>query len=186
MTKTCDREHDFTLVLSGIRELTPEVENALFEAGCNDATLSMRRGVPYLTFSRAAPMLKDAILSAVQDIRRANIGADVVRVDTCDLVTQAEIAHRIECSRQQVHQYVSGARGPGGFPAPVCQISEGTPLWQWCDVASWLHENQLVSEETVLDARQTALINAVLDLMKQKDLNPDLTNEVFEALKCSL
>src|SRR5947208_11519042 len=48
------RKHDFTLVLSGITELTPEVQDALFEAGCDDATLSMCCGRPFLTFTRAA------------------------------------------------------------------------------------------------------------------------------------
>src|SRR5438552_190382 len=59
----CQTEHDFALVLSGINELTPEVENAFFDAGCDDATLSMRCGRAYLTFSRSAASIKDAILS---------------------------------------------------------------------------------------------------------------------------
>src|SRR5437660_3339247 len=67
------RDHDFTLVLSGITELTPEVQDALFDAGCDDATPSMRCGRPFLTFTRAAPTLKDAILSAISDVKKANI-----------------------------------------------------------------------------------------------------------------
>ena len=54
-TKTgieCEREHDFALILSGIAELTPEVQDALFEAGCDDATISVRSGRVYLTSSR--------------------------------------------------------------------------------------------------------------------------------------
>src|SRR5438445_12283161 len=62
------KEHDFTLVLSGIADLTPEVQDALFEAGCDDATLSMCCGRPFLTFTRTAPTLKDAILSAISDV----------------------------------------------------------------------------------------------------------------------
>src|SRR6266446_4112776 len=68
------REQDFTLVLTGINEISPEAENALFEAGCDDATLSSRCGGVYLTFSRTAGTLKDAILSAIQDVRKARIG----------------------------------------------------------------------------------------------------------------
>ena len=49
-----EREYDFALVLSGITELTPEVQDALFEAGCEDATISVRAGRVYLTFSRNA------------------------------------------------------------------------------------------------------------------------------------
>ena len=73
----CQREHDFTLALTGINEITTEIEDALFEAGC-DATLSVRSGRVFLTFSRVAPTLKDAILAAINDVRKANIGADVL------------------------------------------------------------------------------------------------------------
>src|SRR5438128_2847676 len=98
--KACEREHDFALVLTGISDLTAEVEDALFKAGCDDATLSIRVGRVYLTFSRTAPTLKDAIFSAIRNVRDAGIGADVLRIDECDLVTQAEIARRINRPRQ--------------------------------------------------------------------------------------
>ena len=51
--EACSKEHDFTLVLAGIPELTSQVGNALFEAGCDDATVSMRLGA-YLSISHAA------------------------------------------------------------------------------------------------------------------------------------
>jgi hypothetical protein len=118
-------EHDFTLVLTGIADLTPEVENALLGAGCDDGTIAMRLGRPYITFSRLAPSMKDAILSAIENVRNAGIGADVLRVDYCNLVTQADIARKINRSRQLVYQYMVGERGPGGFPPPACRIGTG-------------------------------------------------------------
>ena len=51
--KLAEYEHDFTLVLTGIADLTPEVENALLGAGCDDGTISLRRDVP-LSRSRVA------------------------------------------------------------------------------------------------------------------------------------
>lgn len=39
---SCESEHDFTLVLYGISELTREVVDALYEAGCDDATIASR------------------------------------------------------------------------------------------------------------------------------------------------
>lgn len=45
-------EYDFTLELTGVGELTPAVADALFEAGCDDATLSSRGGRVYLAFTR--------------------------------------------------------------------------------------------------------------------------------------
>jgi hypothetical protein len=73
--KKREQEYDFTLVLTGISELTPEAEDAKFEAGCDDATLSVQCGQVFATFTRSAPSLKDALLSAVSDVKNANIGA---------------------------------------------------------------------------------------------------------------
>ncbi len=179
---TAKREHDFTLVLSGISELTREVQDAFFEAGCDDATLSMRCGRPFLTFSRTAPSLKDAILSAISDVKKANIGAEVLRIDCCNLVTQSEIAHKIGRTRQLVHQYITGERGPGGFPPPACNVSDDgdAPLWYWCEVAYWLYQNNMITEEALRDARALSLINDVLELNYQKKIEPKLTKEVLE------
>lgn len=80
-TERRDRGHNFVLLLGGVEDLTTEVEDALFEAGCDDALLGMRNGRAFLDFDREAPTLKDAILSAIADVRKADIGAVVVRVD---------------------------------------------------------------------------------------------------------
>ncbi|SRR6266851_3005572 len=180
--KAYEREHDFALVLTGITEVTSEMEDALFEAGCDDATLSVRFGRVYLTFTRTAPTLKDAILSAIRDVKKARVGADVLRVDNCDLVTQADIARRVGRSRQLVHQYITGERGPGGFPPPVCHVSDESPLWTWCEVAYWLWQNDMIKEDVVLEAQHIAIINAVLELHHQKQLAPDLINEVSQSV----
>lgn len=178
----CEREHDFALVLSGISRLTPEIMNSLYDAGCDDATPSIRNGRMYMTFARRAASLKDAILSAIRDVKKAGIGTEVMRVDECDLVTQAEIARRICRSRQLVNQYINGDRGDGGFPPPVCELSDKHPLWYWCEVAYWLFENNMIKEDALVDARQKSVINAVLDLEYQIRLEPDLTKEVLAAI----
>ena len=68
-------EHDFALELTGVSELTTELENALFEFGCDDATISLRDGRIRLAFTRAGATFADAAASAVRDIRSA--GFDV-------------------------------------------------------------------------------------------------------------
>lgn len=177
--KPCESEHDFTLVLTGITELTDKVQDALFEAGCDDATLSARSGRCFLTFSRIAPSMKDAILSAIDNVRKAGIGADVLRVDYCNLVTQSDIARKIGKSRQLIHQYIVGLRGPGGFPPPACEITDGGELWLWCEVAVWLHENNMVREDVPRDAEHVEVINSVLEVERQRRLRPQLTAEVM-------
>lgn len=178
----CETEFDFTLLLDGVDKITPDIENALFAAGCDDATISLRFGRLYLTFSRSAASLKDAIISAIKNVRESGIGATVLRVDQCDLVTQAEIARRIHRSRQLVSQYVSGGRGPGSFPAPACNITDGVPLWYWCEVAFWLWENNIIKEEDLREAQDLTVINSVLELERQRQVSPQLTKEIMEAL----
>jgi hypothetical protein len=64
------RVWDFTLVLTGVSDLTDDLADALFEAGCNDATYSIVGGKPRLDFSREAESLEEAVAAAVEDIRR--------------------------------------------------------------------------------------------------------------------
>lgn len=178
----CETEFDFTLLLDGVNKITPDIEDALFTAGCDDATISLRFGRIYLTFSRSAASLKDAIISAVKNVRESGIDATVLRVDDCDLVTQSEISRRIHRSRQLVNQYISGARGPGGFPAPACNITAGAPLWYWCEVAFWLWENSIIREDELREAQDLTVINSVLELEHQRQLSPELTKEIMDAL----
>jgi hypothetical protein len=179
----CDCEHEFVLVLSGVAELTSIVMDSLYEAGCDDATPSIRFGRVYLTFARLAPSLRDAILKAIQDVKRANIGAGVLYVDDCNLVSQADIARRINRTRQQVGQYVSGRRGPGGFPAPVCDLTEGHPLWQWCEVSYWLWQNGIVGDGVLNESRVVAAINSALELFHQRRHDPALVDEVLRLIE---
>jgi hypothetical protein len=176
-------EYDFVLVLTSIAELTSEIENALFEAGCDDATVSVRSGRIYLTFSRRATSLKDAILSAIQNVRDARMGAEVLRVDSCSLVSQADIARRIGRSRQLVHQYINATRGPGGFPAPVSEICDGSPLWYWCEVAQWLWQSNMIRESVLREAEEVEVINSVLEMAYQQKTKPELTDEVVRAVQ---
>ncbi|MDZ4818703.1 MAG: helix-turn-helix transcriptional regulator [Planctomycetota bacterium] len=180
--EACESEYDFVLVLRGISEATEEVESALFEVGCDDATISVRSGCVYLTFSRSAPSYKDAVLSAVRDVRKAGHGIEVLRVDDCNLVTQADIARRIGRTRQLVQQYINGTRGPGGFPPPACHIAERAPLWYWCEVSYWMSQNGIVKEQVAREATEVAIINCLLDMSYQQDIYPELAQELFHEL----
>jgi hypothetical protein len=175
----CACEHEFVLVLSGAPELGPDLMNRLFEAGCDDATPSLRFGRVYLTFVREAPSIRDAVVSAIRDVTQARIGASVLRVDDCNLVSQADIARRIKRTRQQVGQYVSGTRGPGNFPAPVCDLTEGHPLWMWCEVSYWLWENGIVGDDVLEASRVVAAINSVLEFLHQRQHSASLVEEIF-------
>lgn len=175
-------EHDFTLIIEGANAISPELEDAIFSAGCDDATVSVRSGRLFITFSREAASLRDAIVSAIHAVRGCGQGLRVLRVDACNLVTQADIARKIGRSRQLIHQYISGVRGAGGFPPPACDITESAPLWYWCEVARWLWENDLITHTALQEAQDVAAVNSVLDLERQRSVAPELTKELMKFL----
>jgi hypothetical protein len=73
------KEHEFTVILAGISEITDDAANALYEAGCDDGSPGSCDGVVSVDFHRDAPTLESAIQSAVADIRKA--GFQVERVE---------------------------------------------------------------------------------------------------------
>jgi hypothetical protein len=79
MAATTTRTYSFTLILSGVTAITLDMADALFEAGCDDATPASCDGVVTVDFDRGAESLGDAIASAVMDIERA--GYTVARVE---------------------------------------------------------------------------------------------------------
>jgi hypothetical protein len=132
--------YTFTLILAGIQEVTDEVEDALFEAGCDDALLGSRDGVVFLDFEREASSAREAVLSAIADVAKSGIGARVARVEPDEFVTMAEIARRANRSRENIRQLVAGLRGPGDFPPPVANLKQKSPIWRWADVEAWLRQ----------------------------------------------
>jgi hypothetical protein len=85
------RSHQFTLILAGVSELTPELADALYEATQGDIECNMRDGVAFLEFRRAAATLRDAITSAIHEVEGANLGVRVVRVESDAANTIAKI-----------------------------------------------------------------------------------------------
>src|SRR5690554_6217800 len=105
--------YEFTLVIETQAGLEDGLEDSLFEAGCDDATLSFRKGIAHLDFDREAGGLETAIISAIQQVEQTGLNLWVKRVEPSDLVTSAEIARRLGRSRQSVQQLISGNRGEG-------------------------------------------------------------------------
>ena len=176
-------EYDFALIVGGVVELTPAVEDALFQTGCDDATVSMQYGRLYIEFSRSAASLEDAIIRAIHDVRKAGIGAEVLRVDECNLVTASEFARRMRRSRQLVHQYMNGQRGPGGFPPPEYYLTDHAPLWAWCAVSYWLVQNNLLRPQESWNAEVVEAINNWLESEKQMQRYPQLMETITRGLQ---
>jgi hypothetical protein len=79
MATTTTKTYSFTLILAGVTEITVAMADALFEAGCDDATAGSCEGIVSIDFDREAESLGKAIGSAITDVERA--GFAVARVD---------------------------------------------------------------------------------------------------------
>ena len=157
--------HHFTLIVEGSDLQSDEHINALFEAGCDDATVGRIDGIQYVDFNRDAPSLAEAIISAVRAIEQVE-GAHVTRIADAGLVSMADIAKRTGRTRESVRLLVTGARGPGGFPAPVTDPRSRYRLWRWPDVMQWFSET--LGETATVDDHLLTAINASLELRRHR------------------
>ena len=76
------KTYTFTLILSGVAELTPDLAEALYEATQGDIELNLRDGVAFVEFERTAATLREAITTAIRDVDQATGGVRVVRVES--------------------------------------------------------------------------------------------------------
>ena len=76
-------------------------------------------------------------IASVLDVATAH-GVPVLSVD--ELVTASEIAGRAGVTRGAVTNFVSGARGPGGFPAPI-NPGARNEVYRWAEVNAWLNRS---------------------------------------------
>lgn len=79
--------YEFTLILRDYRELTPEVADALYEAGCDDGTPGTCDGVLSIDFHREGDALEAAIKSAIADLHTAGYSVSRVEMDAMALCT---------------------------------------------------------------------------------------------------
>ena len=153
--------YEFDLLISGASYDDESLENKLFHAGCDDATLVFQNNIAHLTFSRESKVFVKAILSAIADAEKA--GVRVERILPDDLVNANEISRRVDKSRQYVSNLISGKKGPGSFPTPHTGLTDKAYLWSWLDVAEWLYDNGIIqNKEIPLNAKVIAMVNQAL------------------------
>ena len=73
-------QFSFTLTIEGADVMTDAAQNALYEAGCDDATFGVSRGVQTAEFDRKAVEFAEAVASAIRAVESAVPGARVVEV----------------------------------------------------------------------------------------------------------
>ncbi len=156
--------HRFVLVLTGWSEPHESIEDALFEAGCDDALLSFRNQVPYLEFDRQVETLEEAILSAIQAVETTPLGIRVLRVEPNPFVSIPDIARRALLSLEQVERLMRSPRHGTRFPTPVFDLDGKCPVWKWAEVANWLWFHHYLSDISLVEvATVIENINATLE-----------------------
>jgi predicted DNA-binding transcriptional regulator AlpA len=149
-------EYDFELKfrLPADSPTADELVERLGAAGCDDALVGIGQpGRIALDFSREAESAKEAIVSALADVRKAIPGAKLIEVSP-DFVGLTEVAEFVGVSRQNMRKlWLTHATS---FPAP---IHEGTSvLWHLAFVLQWLQEHGSYHvERALLDVARIAM-----------------------------
>lgn len=172
---------EFSLVTSADESIEHAVlEDALFEAGCDDALLVRRDSVWSLDFDREAETLLEAVMSAIEDVEHARVSLSVLRVEPDELVTASQIAERTGRSKESIRLLAAGRRGRGGFPVPVRGATSRTRLWRWSEVAAWMAtHDESGDDKSVERARTITTINAALELRRSRKA---IVDQVLERL----
>lgn len=153
--------YEFSIIASGPNPEADDFEDRFFEAGCDDATISFQKELVILEFAREAKNFAHALTSAFADVLKA--GAKVERFEPDYLVSLSDIAARSGLSRAAISLYWKGERGKG-FPCPIARVTSESPLWDWVDVARWMHKNSKLSHEAVLEARMMREANVIMQM----------------------
>lgn len=129
-------EYDFVLkfkLADGNADASDPVER-LGAAGCDDATVGIGQpGRIALAFTRDADSAQQAILSALEDVKRAIPEAELIEASP-DLAGLTDIAQLVGVTRQNMRKLMINHAKT--FPAPV---HEGTTaLWHLAPVLEWL------------------------------------------------
>ena len=75
----------FTVVLGGLREISDDLAEALFEAGCDDGSPWSSEGVAAVAFDREAESFEHAVRSAIADVQKAGCRVAWVKIEPEDL-----------------------------------------------------------------------------------------------------
>jgi predicted DNA-binding transcriptional regulator AlpA len=133
-------EYNFTLnyQLSADDCDVDSIVERLGAEGCSDALVGT--GLPGrlgLEFTREAGSAKEAVLSAIADIKRAVPSAELIEA-VPDLVGLSDVADVVGVSRQNLRKLMLSHRHD--FPMPVHTGSMS--MWHLEDLVVWLGQNQ--------------------------------------------
>jgi predicted DNA-binding transcriptional regulator AlpA len=113
-----------------------ELVERLGEAGCDDAVIGIGQpGRITLEFTREGRSVREAIVSALRDVKQAIPDAELIEV-TPDFVGLTDVAELVGVSRQNMRKLMLAH--PMTFPAPVHEGSAS--VWHLAHILQWLNE----------------------------------------------
>jgi len=92
-------QFSFTLFVHGADVLSDESMDALYEAGCDDATFGSRDGAQYGAFDREGTSFSAALATAIHDLTNALPGLEIAHVEPDGLVRHLHSALPLERRR---------------------------------------------------------------------------------------
>lgn len=111
----------------------------------------------------------DVVSKAIETARRIEHALPGSRVDQLDeeLVAIPDISARTKIHRETIRSWITGTRGPGGFPLPKASLGGGDrgsmKVWRWSDVNRWLDQTYSLGDGWSYPTEaQFAEINAYL------------------------
>ena len=150
-----------------------EVVERLGEAGCDDALVGVGQpGRIALKFAREAESAKRAIVSALEDVKKAIPAAKLIEAGP-DFVGLTDVADMLGMSRQNMRKLMLAHAAT--FPAPIHEGSAA--VWHLEPVLQWLRSKggYDISQEQIDVAHIAMQINLVkaaarLDLPMQREV----------------
>lgn len=132
-------------------------EDALFEAGCDDALVGI--GLPGrigLDFTRESDSALNAMTSAIQQVQKAIPGACLVEA-TPDLVGLTDVAEIIGCTRQNMRKVFVTKVSKRNLPTPV--HTGKVDLWHLYDVLFYLSSSKTYDiHESLLETSKSCML----------------------------
>lgn len=155
-------EYDFVLKFK-LAEGSPDASDLverLGEEGCDDAVVGIGQpGRIALNFTREADSAQQAIISALEDVKRAIPAAELIEVSP-DLAGLTDIAEVVGVTRQNMRKLM--LTHAKTFPAPIHEGSAA--LWHLAPVLEWLRARGggYAIEQRLLEVSHVAMqINVV-------------------------
>jgi len=142
----------------------------LLENGCDDSLVGC--GIPgrlALKFSRDADSATQALLSALQDVKRAIPDARLIEV-VPDLVGLSDIADIVGVSRQNMRKLMLSH----GASFPLAVHEGSASVWHLAEVLVWLKSRGYDLEPQMIETARVAQdINLVKAASKLAEVNPE-------------